>query len=74
MAPLSGEKQNFYCSVYYRTLNSNGEAQIASKNLKKIVQDSSKPKLMHKWFECTFLPFKGENNVKKPLNKLSPES
>jgi hypothetical protein len=48
LAPLSGEKQNFYCSVYNRTLNSNGEAQRASKNLKKIVQDSLKPKLMLK--------------------------
>ncbi len=32
-------KQNFYCTVYYITLNSNCEAQRASKNLKKIVED-----------------------------------
>ncbi len=32
-------KQNFYCTVYYITLNSNSEAQRASKNLKKIVED-----------------------------------
>ena len=29
----------FYCTVYYITLNSNCEAQRASKNLKKIVED-----------------------------------
>ncbi len=32
-------KQKFYCSVYYITLNSNCEAQRASKNSKKIVED-----------------------------------
>ena len=32
-------KQNLYCTVYYITLNSNCEAQRASKNLKKIVED-----------------------------------
>ncbi len=31
-------KQIFYCTVYYITLNSNSEAQRASKNLKKIVE------------------------------------
>ncbi len=32
-------KQIFHCTVYYITLNSNCEAQRASKNLKKIVED-----------------------------------
>jgi hypothetical protein len=32
-------KQIFYSNVYYITLNSNCEAQRASKNLKKIVED-----------------------------------
>jgi hypothetical protein len=32
-------KQKFYCAAYYITLNSNCEAQRASKNLKKIVED-----------------------------------
>ena len=32
-------KQFFYCTVYYITLNSNCEAQRASKNLKKILED-----------------------------------
>ncbi len=32
-------KLNFYCTVYYITLNSNCEAQRASKNLKNIVED-----------------------------------
>ncbi len=32
-------KQKFYCTVYYITLISNCEAQRASKNLKKIVED-----------------------------------
>jgi hypothetical protein len=32
-------KQNSYCTVYYITLNSNCEAQRASKNLKKILED-----------------------------------
>jgi hypothetical protein len=39
VAPQSGAKQNFYCTVYYMTLNSNCEAQRASKNLRKIVED-----------------------------------
>jgi hypothetical protein len=39
MAPLSGAKQIFYCTVNYITLNSNCEAQRASKNLKNIVVD-----------------------------------
>jgi hypothetical protein len=39
VAPQSGAKQIFYCTVYYVTLNSNCEAQRASKNLKKIVGD-----------------------------------
>ncbi len=32
-------KQNFYCTVYYITSNSNCESQRASKNLKQIVED-----------------------------------
>jgi hypothetical protein len=35
---VTGVKQIFYCTVYYITLNSNCEAQGASKNLKKIVE------------------------------------
>jgi hypothetical protein len=35
VAPQSGAKQNFYFTVYYITLNSNCEAQGASKNLEK---------------------------------------
>ncbi len=35
----SGAKHIFNCTVYYITLNSNCEAQRASKNLKKIVED-----------------------------------
>jgi hypothetical protein len=47
VSPQSGAKQIFHCTVYYITLNSNWEAQRASKNLKKIVEDSWKPKIMH---------------------------
>jgi hypothetical protein len=36
VGPQSGAKQKFYCTVYYITLNSNGEAQRASKIKKKI--------------------------------------
>ncbi len=36
VAPQSGGKQSFYCTVYYITLNSNYEAQRASKNLEKM--------------------------------------
>jgi hypothetical protein len=39
VALQSGAKQIFYCTVYYITLNSNCEAQRASKKLKKIVDD-----------------------------------
>jgi hypothetical protein len=35
----SGAKDQFYCTVYYVTLNSNCEAQGVSKNLKKIVEE-----------------------------------
>jgi len=35
VVPQSGAKDQFYCSVYYITLNSNFEAQGVSKNLKK---------------------------------------
>jgi len=34
------KKQNFYCPVYYTTLNLNYEAKRASKNLEKIVEES----------------------------------
>jgi hypothetical protein len=37
--PQSGAKQSFYCTIYYITLNSSCEAQGASKNLKKIVEE-----------------------------------
>jgi len=36
VVPQSGAKEQFYCTVYYITLNSNCEAQKASKNLKKL--------------------------------------
>jgi hypothetical protein len=38
VAPQSDAKPNFYCVVYYVTLNSNCEAQRASKDLKKNVK------------------------------------
>jgi hypothetical protein len=38
VAPQSGAKQIVYCAVYNITLNSNCEAQRASKILKKIVE------------------------------------
>jgi len=40
VALQSGAKQNVYCTVYTITLNSNCEAERASKNLKKDVEDS----------------------------------
>jgi hypothetical protein len=39
MVPQSGAKENFYCTVYYITLNSNCEVQRASKKIEKIVKD-----------------------------------
>jgi hypothetical protein len=39
VAQQSGAKEPFYCTIYYITLISNCEAQRASKNLEKIVQD-----------------------------------
>ena len=38
MVPQSGAKDQFYCTVYYITLNSNCEAKRVSNNLKKIVE------------------------------------
>jgi hypothetical protein len=40
VAPQSGAKDQFYCTVYFITLNSNFEAQGVSKN-SKIVEDKS---------------------------------
>jgi hypothetical protein len=40
VAPQSGAKDQFYCTVYYKTLNSNCEAKGLSTNLKKIVEDT----------------------------------
>jgi hypothetical protein len=55
VAPQSGAKDQFYCAVYSKTLNSNCEAQSHEKNCRRW---SQKPKLiMHALF--TFL--KGEN-------------
>jgi hypothetical protein len=39
VAPQSGAKQKFYWAVNYIALKSNCEAQIVSKNLKKIEED-----------------------------------
>jgi hypothetical protein len=39
VAPQSSAKEIFYFTVFYITLNSNCDAQKASKNLKKIVED-----------------------------------
>jgi hypothetical protein len=39
VAPQSGAIEQLYCTVYYVTLYSICEAQRASKNLKKIVED-----------------------------------
>ncbi len=57
-------KENFYCTVYYITLNSNCEAQRASKNSKKIVEDTVGSQ---KWamsnLSVNFLLLKGEKYV-----------
>jgi hypothetical protein len=39
VAPQSGAKQIFYCTVYYITLNSNYEAKRASLKIEKNVED-----------------------------------
>jgi hypothetical protein len=39
VVPQSGAKDQFYYTVYYKTLNSNCEAQGVSKILKIIVED-----------------------------------
>jgi hypothetical protein len=39
VAPQSGAKDEFYCTVNNTTLNSNCEAHRVSKNLKKLVDD-----------------------------------
>jgi hypothetical protein len=64
VVPQSGATQNFYCTVYYITLNSNYEAQRAAELLKQNVEDRVRSqKIMHKQFECIFLVFKGEKYV-----------
>jgi len=52
VVPQSGEKQNFYCTVYNITLNSNYQAQRASK-FKKIVE----AKINAQVIECNFFTF-----------------
>jgi hypothetical protein len=59
VAPQSGTKQIFCCTVYYITLNSNCDAQRVSKNFKKIMEDRVRSQ-MNVLFECIFLLFKGE--------------
>jgi hypothetical protein len=39
VVPQSGTKDQFYCTAYHTTLNSNCEFQGVSKNLKKIVEE-----------------------------------
>jgi hypothetical protein len=39
VASQSGAKENFYCTVYCIILNANCDAQRASKNLKKNLED-----------------------------------
>jgi hypothetical protein len=57
-------KQNFYCTFYYITLNSNCEAQKASKNLKKIAEDRvGSQKYGMSDLSVNFLLFKGEKYV-----------
>jgi hypothetical protein len=64
VAPHSGAKQNFYCSIYYITLNSNCEAQRAYKNLKKIVEDRVRcQKKCTSDLSVIFLLFKGEKYI-----------
>jgi hypothetical protein len=61
----SGAKQNYYCTVYYTTLNSNDEAQKAPKNLEKNCRRSQKPKFMQEGFECNFFTFDRKTLVLK---------
>jgi hypothetical protein len=42
VAPLLGAKDQFYCTIYYITLNSNCEAWGVFKNLKLIVEDRAR--------------------------------
>jgi hypothetical protein len=53
VVPQSGEKQNFYCTVYHITLNSNYQAQRASKFWEKIVE----AKINAQVIECNFFTF-----------------
>jgi hypothetical protein len=64
LAPQSDAKQNFYCTVYYITFNSNCEAQRASKNLKKITEDRVRSqKQCMSDLSVIFLLFKGGKYV-----------
>jgi hypothetical protein len=61
VAPQSGAKQIFYCTVYYIALNSNCDAQ-RFKNVKKIVEDRVRSQNYCKsGMSVFFLLFKGEN-------------
>jgi hypothetical protein len=45
VAPQSGAKDQFYCTVYYITLNLNREAQKVTKKLTKIIKIVIKAKI-----------------------------
>ena len=64
--------QKKYCTIYYITLNSNCEAQRASKNLKKKLENGVRSQMSD--LTVNFSLFKGEKYVKKSLNKIIPQS
>jgi hypothetical protein len=46
VGPQSGTKYQFYCTVYYITLNSNCEDQVVYKHLKKIVENRVRSQIL----------------------------
>jgi hypothetical protein len=49
VAPQSGAKDQFYCTLHYINLYSNCESQGVSKNLKQVVEDRELEAKINAW-------------------------
>jgi hypothetical protein len=69
VVPQSGAKDQFYCTFYYKTLNSNYEAQREHKNLKKMSNIVSEAKINAWMFLVYFIYFLMRKLCLKVKNK-----
>ncbi len=72
--PQSIAKENFYCALYYITLNSNCEAQRASKDFFNVEERVKSQNKCMSDLHVIFLFFYRENFAWNSLNKIRPQS